>query len=204
MALRPRAKRKTHSVTSKKKLVTKRVTAKKRVVSKTPTQKVVKKASKGGGIKSTVAKGGRSMPANRGLEHVGNYNFLVEIDGVEVASFTQVDGLESITDVIAYRDGADITLRKMPGRTHYSNIVLKRGVTSSDELWQWRKTVTDGRLERKNGSIVILNESREAVVRYNFFEGWPCRWKSSALDAASGSTLIEELEIAIEGLDRRD
>ena len=144
------------------------------------------------------------MPANRGLEHVGNYNFLVEIDGVEVASFTQVDGLESITDVIAYRDGADITLRKMPGRTHYSNIVLKRGVTSSDELWQWRKTVTDGRLERKNGSIVILNESREAVVRYNFFEGWPCRWKSSALDAASGSTLIEELEIAIEGLDRRD
>ena len=88
-------------------------------------------------------------PNRRSFDHIGNYNFKVEIEGVTQGAFTEVSGLESTTEVIEFQDGDDLVLRKRPGRTKYANIVLKRGYTNNDELWNWRKAVIDGRVERK-------------------------------------------------------
>jgi phage tail-like protein len=129
------------------------------------------------------------------------FNFLVEIDGVTVAGFSEASGLDSETDVVEYRDGnEDITVRKLPGLKKYSNISLKRGFTDSTELWEWRKKVMDGQTERQSGSIVLLNEAREPSLRFNFREGWPSKWEGPSLNAANNETAIETLEIAHEGL----
>ena len=70
----------------------------------------------------------------RDYEHIGNFNFRVEIEGITVAAFRNVEGLESETEVIEYQDGDDIYLRKRPGRTKYSNIVLKKGYIATRDL----------------------------------------------------------------------
>jgi len=131
------------------------------------------------------------------------FNFVVEIDGVAAAAFAEVSGLDSETEVIEYRTGdskVSSTL-KLPGLTKYSNIVLKRGLTRDLSLWQWRKTVVDGQTDRRNGTIVLLDESGSPVLRWTFRNGWPCKWEGPSLNAKSSEIAIETLEIAHEGLE---
>ena len=131
------------------------------------------------------------------------FNFLVEIDGLTVAAFSEVSGLESETAVIEYRAGGEgNTVRKLPGLTKYANIVLRRGVTQDAELWNWRKTVEQGTVERRNGSIVLLADDRTPVLRWNFFNGWISKWEGPALNAKGNEVAIETIEIAHEGLTR--
>ena len=132
----------------------------------------------------------------------GGFNFLVEIDRVTVAGFAAVSGLDSETEVIEYREGnQDTAVRKLPGPKKFTNITLKRGYTGGTELWEWRKTVVDGRADRRPGSIVLLNEAREPVIRWNFFEGWPAALRGPILNAAISDVAIETLEIAHERLE---
>lgn len=136
------------------------------------------------------------------VDPYAQYNFLVEIDGVTRAGFTEVGGLTTEQDAIDYRDGNETaTVRKLPGLRKYSNITLKRGFTQDKELWQWRKTTIDGLTERRSGSIVLLDEARNEVLRWNFREGWIIKWEGPALKATANETAIESLEIVHEGLE---
>src|SRR5215510_2813593 len=129
------------------------------------------------------------------------FNFLVEIDGVTVAGFSECSGLTTESDIIEYRVGAeDFTVRKLPGLKKFTQISLKRGFTESKELWQWRKRVLDGRTERHSGSIVLLNEARQPALRWNFREGWPNKWEGPTFNAKTNEVAIETLEIVCEGI----
>jgi phage tail-like protein len=130
------------------------------------------------------------------------FNFIVEIDGINAAGFTECSGLSTTTDVIEYREGNERSgARKLPGLTKFTNIVLKRGMTRSRDLWNWRKTVIDGAVERKSGAIVLLADDRTPVGRFRFRDGWPTKWEGPALNAKSSEVAIETLEIAHEGLE---
>ncbi len=131
------------------------------------------------------------------------FNFRVELDGVSVAAFSEVGGLESETAVIEYRVGGEPnTVRKLPGLTRYANIVLRRGITQDAELWSWRKNIIDGKADRRNGAIVLLDDEGNEVLHWNFFQGWICKWEGPVLNATGNDVAIETIAIAHEGLDR--
>jgi phage tail-like protein len=131
------------------------------------------------------------------------FNFLVEIDGITQAGFQEVSGLDASTDAVDYREGADPNhVRKLTGLNKYSAITLKRGVTDSDELWRWRKAVIDGRTERKNGSIILLDESGVEKIRWNFANAWPSKWTGPSFNATSTAVAVETLEIMHEEVAR--
>ena len=131
------------------------------------------------------------------------FNFIVEIDGIARAGFSEVSGLESETTVIEYRVGGERNaVRELPGLTKYANIVLRRGVTQDAELSNWRKTVEDGQVDRRNGSIILRDDDGNDVVRWNFFNGWISKWQGPALHASKNEVAIETIEIAHEGLER--
>jgi phage tail-like protein len=143
------------------------------------------------------------MPPAKRDDPYKNFNFLVEIDGVARAAFSEVSGLGSETAVIEYRAGGESNaVRKLPGLTKYTNIVLRRGVTQDAELWNWHKAIVDGNADRRNGAIVLLDDSRTPVVRWKFFNGWISKWEGPALNAKGSDVAIETLEIAHEGLER--
>jgi len=130
------------------------------------------------------------------------FNFLVEVEGVTVAGFSECSGLVAETEVIDYRTGKeDITRRRLPGLKKFNNIVLKRGFTNSRELWNWRKAVMDGKTQRQAGSVVLLDEARKPALRWNFREGWPSKLEGPTLNAKNNEVAIETMEIIHEGLE---
>jgi phage tail-like protein len=132
-----------------------------------------------------------------------SYNFLVELDGITRAGFQECSGLDSAQDPIEYREGNyPLTARKLPGMVKYSNITLKWGITDDAELWDWRQAAMSGTVERKNGSIVLLDDTGEEKVRWNFREGWPTKWTAPTFNATGTEVAIETLEIAHEGMER--
>jgi phage tail-like protein len=133
-----------------------------------------------------------------------NFNFLVEIDGITQASFTDCTGLSSTTEVIETREGGDnTTVRKLPGKTSYSDVTLKWGMTDSTELWDWRQQIVDGQVVRKHGAIVVFDLANHTeVVRWSFVNAWPTKFELPAFNAKGNDVAIETLVLAVEGLTR--
>ena len=137
-----------------------------------------------------------------------NCNFLVEIDGITQAGFTDCTGLGASTDPIEYREGNENpganpkTMRKLNGMTKYNNLTLKWGLTDSTELYDWYRDISKGRSIRKNGSIVVMDLEGNEKARWNFREGWPVKWTGSDFTAKGNDVAIETLEIAHEGIER--
>jgi phage tail-like protein len=142
------------------------------------------------------------MPNRRQFDHLFNGRFKIEIEGVTQGAFTQCDGLEARVDVIQFADGSDLLRRKRPGRPSVGNLVLRRGYVNNTQLWDWFHACYTGHVERKAGSVIVCDDTGNEIYRYNFFEGWPCRWKSLELRADEPGALIEEIEIAIETFER--
>jgi phage tail-like protein len=132
-----------------------------------------------------------------------SFNFLVEIDGITQAGFQECSGLDSTTASIDYREGNDGRLhRKLLGLNTFSAISLKRGITDSDELWKWRQSVADGKADRRNGSVVLLDEKGDAKIRWSFRNAWPSKWTGPSFNAGGNAIAIETLEITHEELVR--
>lgn len=147
------------------------------------------------------------MPTGERVDPYRNFNFLVEIDGITQAGFQECSGFGSDIDVTEYREGGYApehghTVRKLPGLTKYSNISLKWGLTDSRELYDWHRNVSKGKVERKNGSIVLLDLEGKEAMRWNFFSGWPSKWDGPDFNAKASDVAIETLEIAHEGIER--
>lgn len=130
------------------------------------------------------------------------FNFLVEIDGVTVAGFSDVSGLSGETDVVEYREGSDgpLNVRKLPGLSKNGPATLKRGQSTNDDLWKWRRNILDGITDRRNGSIVLLDERRNRVREWQFVNGWISKYEGPTLNAKGNEVAIETVEIAHEGL----
>jgi phage tail-like protein len=127
------------------------------------------------------------------------YNFVLEIEGTNVAGFAEVGGLTMEQDIIEYREGADTaTVRKLPGLRKFGNITLKRGYTKNRELWEWRKTTIDGITQRKSGAVILRDEAGEAALRWEFREGWISKYEGPALKATANEAAMESIEIAVE------
>ena len=145
------------------------------------------------------------MPAGQRNDPYGQFNFLVQIDNVTKAGFSEVSGLSHDTNVMEYREGSDNnhgvnTVRMLAGLIKETRIVLKRGVTQDASLWNWRLAVLNGQTQRQSGSITLLDESRTKVMSWSFHDGWPAKWEGPALNGKTSEVALETLEIVHEGL----
>ncbi len=137
------------------------------------------------------------------IDPYGNFNFLVEIDGIARAAFHEASGFDSTIDVIEHREGGENTTpRKLPGMTKHSNIVLKWGITDDAELYNWHRNAARGDVQRRNGSVVLLDRQGQEKIRWNFVNAWPTKWTGPTLTAEGNDVAIETLELAHEGLER--
>ena len=133
--------------------------------------------------------------------------FSLEIQGVITGYFTEVSGLGSEHEIVEHKvideSGHDMVM-KIPGRLKWSDITLKRGITSSMDAWDWRKQVEDGDVKgaRKNGSVVMYDQSFSQIARWNFSNAWPSKISGPSLNAQNNEFGIEEMVIVHEGIER--
>lgn len=140
----------------------------------------------------------------------GNFNFLVEIEDMEgettsvVGGFAEVTGINSESDVLEYRVGSQPLAVKIPGRPHFGNIVLRKGVTTSVELFRWRQRIEQGEADLRSGSVILLDPGMHEKSRWNFYGAWPCRYEAPHLDAQDNRISVETLELCVERIERVD
>ena len=132
-----------------------------------------------------------------------NFHFLVELDGIIQAGFSEASGFGSNIEVIEYREGGDTTsVRKLPGKISYTDITLKWGITDSSELYDWHRAAVNGQIQRKNGSIILMNELGAEKVRWNFFNAWPSKWDGPDFNAKGNDVAIDSLTVSCEKIER--
>jgi phage tail-like protein len=130
------------------------------------------------------------------------FNFRVEFDGLTVGSFSECSGLTAEGDSVDYREGTDIplTVRKLMGLRKYTNVVLKRGYTTNNELWNWYKNVANGIADRRSGSIILMDEERNEVKRWQVENAWINKIEAPTFNATANEVAIESCELIHEGL----
>jgi len=134
-----------------------------------------------------------------------NNRFLLEIAGISQAGFREATIADSTQDPIEYREGNEPpTVRKIPGLIKHGNLVLKWGVTDSMDLYNWRKTIEDGKTKdnRKNVAVVLIDEEGNTKARWEFSQAWATKYHAPDLNATANEIAIETLEIAHEGMIR--
>jgi phage tail-like protein len=142
------------------------------------------------------------MPSKRDDPYL-NFNFAVEIDGITVAGFSEADLPEGRIEAVAYREGTDRTTasRLLPGRVSYGPLVLRRGFTGDDALFEWWRAVAQGTLDRRNVTVVVRAEQGQPVARWNLRRAWPMKYTAPDLRALGNDVAIETLELAHEGIE---
>lgn len=132
-----------------------------------------------------------------------NFRFVVEIDGIQQAGFSECSGLGSRIAVIEYREGGEpVRVRKLAGRISYNDITLRWGITNSRELYDWYRAGLTGQVDRRTVSIVLLDDAGNSVVRWVAVEAWPSRWDGPTLNALGNAVAIESLTLTCEEIDR--
>jgi len=120
-----------------------------------------------------------------------------------VASFTTCTGLQINTEIFEYQEGGQNSyMHKFVTKTSHSNIVLKRGITFSSDLWEWYLEVTKGKIVRKNGAIIVQDDLGVQTAVWSFRNALPLRLSGPELDAMQSKAAIETLELSHEGLER--
>jgi phage tail-like protein len=142
------------------------------------------------------------MPLRRDDPYL-NFNFRVEIDGLEVAGFSEVQVPEGRIEAIGYREGTDgsSAARLLPGRVEWEPVVLRRGFAGDPSLFQWWNELVQGNLSRRNVTIVLLDEQRREVARWLLRRAWPSKWVGPNLRGLGNETAIETLELSHEGIE---
>jgi phage tail-like protein len=129
------------------------------------------------------------------------FNFAIEIEGLLVGGFTEVNGLEGTIEVEEYREGGvNGYAHKLPGKSSYANLTLRHGLTGIGTLWDWYHHTTEGAIYRRNGTIMLLDPRQIPIMWWNFRNALPVRWTGPTFNATSGEVSVEELELAHEGL----
>jgi len=129
-------------------------------------------------------------------------NFLVEIEGLIVGGFSKVDGLESTIETQDFSEGGrNGYVHKILKGTMYGPLILSHGLTDNDTLWQWHDRTRRGVVQRKNGTIMLLDAQRAPVTWWNFAEALPIKWTGPAFDASGEAQVaIERIELVHRGI----
>jgi phage tail-like protein len=150
------------------------------------------------------------MPGGLGAEQPNDAltaaRFSVTIDGYEIASFSELQGITTEVSPVKFMESTDkeVILKYLPGEFMPGKVVLKRGKNSGMELWAWHEAVLQGNIvaARKSASLVMYNYDGQPVARYHLENAWPAKLEVGALKAGASEVLMETVTIVCERIQR--
>ena len=112
--------------------------------------------------------------------------------------FQSVGGLNMELDVENIKEGGqNLFEHKLPGRSKFSDLILKRGLLLDSELIKWiKKALYEREYEPADITISLLNNEHEPLLTWKVFKAWPRKWNISDLNASENAVMVETLEIA--------
>ena len=134
------------------------------------------------------------------------------VDGyfMECQGFKNTHDVIEVSEVTPQQWGKSqsglVVRTKIPGNVKTNNLVLRRGMTLSMTMWEWFQAVEKGdwAKQRRDGSLVIYNQASEEVARFEFSRAWPSSYKITDLNASANEFEVEEIEVVVEKLIRKN
>jgi phage tail-like protein len=148
------------------------------------------------GFNFTIALIDVSSPA-RAVATIAN----AAVEATVTGGFTECSGLEMTMQPEEHKEGGSMTILRFPQRVTWTNVRLKRGVTVSDDLWNWYFAYLQGKGTRRDGIITLQNELHIPFKAWRFKRGIPVKWSGPSMNAGESRVAVEEIEIAHEGLE---
>ena len=147
------------------------------------------------------------MASSRTMDPPFAGKFVFSVEGLTIGAFTEVSGLSVSIDVEELAEGGQNQYtHKLPGRMKWPNLVLKRGITETDNLFQWFATSSgDGfagagnKIERRAGRVELRDAAGRTVRKWEFTGAYPVKWSGPKLAASARDLAVEELEVCHSG-----
>ena len=131
------------------------------------------------------------------------YNFKLEIKGVTQGHFVECTGLGARVTAIRYQEGGSNQVHMIPGPIDYGEVTLRYGLTASSELWEWFLAGLDGKVDRRDISVLMTaTDGTTEVLRWDLLGAWPTEWRAAPLDAMAREVAIESLTLVYESITR--
>ena len=148
------------------------------------------------------------MPYSRGSDPSPSFRFHIEIQGIEVARFSECNGLDFETETFDYKEGGlNSRVHRFPGRWKFNNLNLKKGIsTDGQALWNWVQSVVKGantgEFPTHSVTVTLYDVTGKTPLRtWTFQDAYPIKWAANALSADQNVIAIETLTLAHQGLD---
>lgn len=112
--------------------------------------------------------------------------------------FQSVSGLAVEYDMEEFKEGGENRFtHKLPVRTKYSDLVLKRGMLTDSEVIKWcLRAFRDRDFEPSDITVTLMNEKSEPLKVWKVVHAVPRKWQGSDLNANENAVVIETLELS--------
>ena len=117
-------------------------------------------------------------------------------------AFAECTGFEATMEPKVIKEGGrnDAALQRV-GPVSHATVVLKRGMTSTSQLWQWFDLVSGGAYKRRlSATVTVSDHAGRPVFAWKLRRALPVKFKAADLNARGTEVGVEELHLAHEGL----
>ena len=127
------------------------------------------------------------------------FHFKVEFTNLKGEfQFQSVSGLTVNLETEEIAEGGENRFKhKLPVKTKFPNLVLKRGLLVDSALIKWcREAVEDFNITPTDITISLLNEEHEPLMTWNVVHAYPVKWGMGDFNAEENKLVIETIELA--------
>ena len=117
-------------------------------------------------------------------------------------AFAECSGFEATMEPTVIKEGVrNWGAIQRSGKTTFATLVLKRGMTTTRDLWAWYEFIGTGKYAHRLDVVVTMFDSAGAgLLAWKLARALPIKFKAADMNAKSGDVAIEELHLAHEGL----
>lgn len=144
-----------------------------------------------------------------------SFYFRVEIGDIAEVSFMEAGGITMETAVEELTEGGENTFsHRLPGRSKFGNLVLKRGMIAGDDskLADWvENAIINHIYEPKLVSVSLLkpsdgksgsNQQGDVLRQWQFERAFPVKWVTSDFKSTDNNIVIETFELSYQWFQR--
>jgi phage tail-like protein len=142
-----------------------------------------------------------ASPSAGGYYPPVGFHFKVEFSGIgndNDCRFQSVSGLNVEYDTESFKEGGENRFEhKLPGRTKYPDLSLKRGMLTDSEVIKWcLKAFQQREFKPADVYVTLLNEKHSGIKTWHFRKAWPRKWSVSDFNAQENSVVVETLDLS--------
>jgi phage tail-like protein len=136
------------------------------------------------------------------------FHFSVKFFGIGNDSDSQFQEVSGLTAEVGVEElavgGENKFTYRLPTRSKYGNLILKRGMLKDSDLVDWfRKAIENFEFNPVNVSVNLLNENHEPLSTWDFIHAYPVKWAISDFKALENGLVVETIELSYQYFSRK-